>query len=348
MPQALFRYAVFQTLAIAFCGAVAIMRLRSVHRTTKETIVDPANVPPRELDDVIIVDRPPVSDEPLLWKAIHVEDEMQPRHGQRILFRLGKRETPEAARLHTRIFFLLSMVAPILALYGVAWWFNEPPQQMWNVIFRALSAMIGCFGWVRMTTQATLTVAGEREQRTLPDLLLTNMDRREILRQKLLGCMYRGLWPIVWVIGYGLVNVILGSVHILGLFLYLVLWLLYAVFFVSLAFWFSTISPTRVVAGRRVIMTIGMIVVGIVVTLTQLPQTRLTDGFVAGVLPPLPIGMAGMTPEQFYEAISSDYHTTYAVGLAVCLMLSTTVAGFLWRATIKRFERETGETILSR
>jgi ABC-type transport system involved in multi-copper enzyme maturation permease subunit len=227
-------------------------------------------------------ERPPVGDDPMLWKE---------RHAHACLSR-------RAARMAIAALVLLPagpLIEPATASFrewhaswrGVA--ASEWRRGTLNESLRQLDAGLYVIALAAVAAIAATSVTGERERATWTSLTLTFVTGREIARAKVSGASWavRGLaipFAILW--GIGLAT---GSVHPLGVLAAaagLVVFLRYAA---ALGVLFSTISPT---SGQAIAATAAVLFAGNAVALLFVPLDLIgplagqwTTLYLAGVSP---------------------------------------------------------------
>jgi ABC-type Na+ efflux pump permease subunit len=277
--------------------------------------------------------RPRVWDESVAWYEMY--------RGPRIVVSPGWRKD---LGYHA---VLGALLIPLLHLVPVL--FPRPDPQIgrafigfavWGVAF---GAMIGA------AVRASVAVAWEREKGTLEALMLTGLGCREILRQKWLGSagVLSGLYGVL--LGAMAAGLLTLSLHPLGAAAILVTTPVLVAFGTSLGLYFSVGAKTPALAGRNMLLSVGPAVVGVMIvlaifanTLAWVFRTESDWGFsllVSVVFPPAGTGMLTFAPlAPARRPIPVLF--PMAAGAVVGTLVYARLAVVLWRAAVRRFERE--------
>lgn len=193
-----------------------------------------------------LLPRPRVGDEPILWKELHAERSFAlPILARNVLFFLAS-----ATLAIAFVVFLCGLIFSI-AHGHVAHFANA-----WG---RAVGTPLACLLVVAVAVRASTAFSGERDHRTLDNLLATPLDNREILVGKWLGSLLSvrdSWWPLgaVW-----LLAMLAGGLHLLSVLMLATAWAVYAAFAAGLGLYCSLRSRTSLRA------TVGTLVVLLVV-----------------------------------------------------------------------------------
>jgi len=174
---------------------------------------------------------PPVGDNALLWKEKY--------HGS--LLDWG--EPRPLDRLAQRWDSILSILLPSAGFFYYMHWahpgFGNALVGVLNPVIRFLTVILAGIGCIGVALRAAVSFSRERDQRTLPVLLLLPIERKEIVRAKWLGSLLRwrecGLvLVLIWLTGLAT-----GVLHAWSVLLLAVSCAAYVSLLASLGVWLS-------------------------------------------------------------------------------------------------------------
>jgi ABC-type Na+ efflux pump permease subunit len=277
--------------------------------------------------------RPPVWDESVMWYEMY----RAPRPTISANWRKELGRYAVFGALLVPVLHLIPLAIPKLnaemgkAFVGLA---------VWGMAF---GAMMGAAAW------AGSSVAREREKGTLEALILTGLGCREILRQKWRGCVagLNGLYgTILGAMAAGLLSL---SLHPLAAIVILVTTPVHVACAASLGMFFTARAKTPVVAARNMalavvpaflILTVGLgILIDILGGWVGFPHPQVYSSVIAVVLPQVGTGLLTFAPVSG-PAGRVPVLGPMLVGAAVGTLAYAGLAVVLWKAAVRRFERE--------
>jgi ABC-type transport system involved in multi-copper enzyme maturation permease subunit len=324
-------YSVFWLGVGALFGLMAVSRLRTAkvlipadpklgQPTGAET--GPAATPRRP------VTRPPVWDDSVLWYEVY-------RSPSPLVSPDWREEIGRHAILGVVLIVLLHLVSHLIP--------GPTPEIARGLIALAVWGM--SFGMtVGATVRANTTVARERQAGTLDGLMLTGLGCREILRQKWFGSV-AGLHGIFGVLLGALAAGLLSlSLHPVSAAVILLATPVHVAFGASLGLVCGVRARTLAAAGRDlVLVVVGALFVGGVVAVSLIPEGA---GPLVGpaMVPPAATGLLTMGPVAMQggprRGPAEPPVGAMLAGAAVGTVLYAGLAVLLWRAAVRRFERE--------
>lgn len=282
--------------------------------------------------------RPPVGEQPMVWKEVHAE------------------------RGPARRWFV---VVPIGLLVGASmlplvweWYEDSQWNHSWaawreslNIWVRVVGTITACLTLIGVGVQAAYSIRTERDRETFDSLLTSPLRSEDILYGKWLGAVLSVRWMLPWLAFIWGVGVLGCGLNLLAVPLLVLAWCVYAAAMASLGLWFSLVSRTSM---RAVLYTV-LAAVGLAVGhwLIWLPCGCLSlwQGFPAeagrwlleaqgGVTPPAVLG--GYFSFGYDEHMPSDLFGQFvAFGLGG-LVVWGAFASMVWQATNNRFKRDGG------
>ena len=281
--------------------------------------------------------RPPVGDQPMVWKEVHAE------------------------RGPARRWFVWLPVSLLIAasLLPLVWaWYERPTYEPWlywraavNAWVRIVGTIMACLTLIGVGVQAAYSIRTERDRETFDTLLTSPLSSEAILYGKWLGAILSVRWMLIWlglIWGLGLLG---GGLNFLAVPLLVLAWCVYAAAMASLGLWFSLVSRTSL---RAVLYTI-LAAIGLSVGhwLIWLPCGCLTfwaripgEGIgwlltaQGGLTPPAVLG--GYLSFGYDEPFGPDIFSRL-ITFALCGdVLWGVFAGMVWSATNQRFKRASG------
>jgi NADH:ubiquinone oxidoreductase subunit 6 (subunit J) len=175
--------------------------------------------------------RPRPTDQPLIWKELHVETALAWR---------GPAQ-PLAAILLLCVLMGTGMVFVLAVMAMLA---NQSPSDFANPWARYVGTTVACVLLLVVAVRAAASFSGERERQTLDSLLSTPLNNRTILNAKWLGSVLsvrKGWWALVAIWGLGVLSI---GVHPLAFPLLICAYAAYAHFLAGVGIWFSLASRT--------------------------------------------------------------------------------------------------------
>jgi ABC-type transport system involved in multi-copper enzyme maturation permease subunit len=281
---------------------------------------------------------PPLGDQPMVWKEMHVES-----------VKAFNRFVRWLNLFVAAAFLLASLVCSSLVAWGTwvdpsyADWAKDDVAS-WMGSFWATTGMAWLLQW-SMGLRAAVAIASERERNTWDALLLSPLEGREIIRAKIAGSAYawRGFLAAValaWTLALACGAMPVGQYITL-----LATTLVVGIFMIVMGVWFSLSSRTATRAmtltmvawlvGAFVSVVLAFIIVGVlalVLFLTWLWWKSMTGTLVSALKTggPLPAGLA------WWEAANTT------VQLLLYALAALLVAIYCWR----RFDRLAGRSFL--
>jgi ABC-type transport system involved in multi-copper enzyme maturation permease subunit len=185
---------------------------------------------------------PPVGDDVLLWKELHLE----PRYGP-------------AGVTATLAYFCLGFVLSSLLAFKVL----SSNLQIWGYSSIGILGTWCIFGLcVLVALNAANRMTRERQRRTLDTLLMLPYSHAQILFSKWLASILsvRGLFAIL--LGLWAMGLVTGGLHIVALPLLIATVIVYLAFFASVGLWFSTVCKTPLRANLYTIAVVLAVLFG--------------------------------------------------------------------------------------
>lgn len=293
---------------------------------------------PRPMSVKAAARRPPVGEQPMVWKEVHAE------------------------RGLARRWFV---VAPIGLLIGASmlplvwgWYERYQWDQSWaswreslNIWVRVVGTIAAGLTLIAVGVQAAHSIRTERDRETFDSLLTSPLSSEDILYGKWLGAILSVRWMLPWLAFIWGLGVLGCGLNLLAVPLLVLAWCVYAAAMASLGLWFSLVSRTSM---RAVLYTI-LAAVGLAVGhwLIWLPCGCLSlwRGFPAeagrwlvmaqgGLTPPAVLG--GYFPFGYEEHLPSEIFGQF-IAFGLCgLVVWGVFAWMVWQATNNRFKRDGG------
>ena len=169
---------------------------------------------------------PRVSDNPILWKELHIER--------------GLSMSPVLRSVLAVVISVGLTVAYVVLCGGIAISLaHGEALKFANVWVQIVGTTLACLMLLQVAVHAARSLALERDRRTLDNVLTTLLDDRTIVYGKILGSMLSvnrmwGLLGMVW--GVGLLT---GGLHLVSVVLLVAAWWVLAGFVATLGVWFS-------------------------------------------------------------------------------------------------------------
>jgi ABC-type transport system involved in multi-copper enzyme maturation permease subunit len=229
VPALLRDYALFHGLLALVCCTWAVLRLRALALNTAGE--KSSRVGRRWLT------RPRVSDQPMLWKELHVE------HGP---------------RLHwlARGIILLLIVASFVPVgfivyfclrdrgYAGIWTPWGMLAESMNIWVRTVGTAVATLLLVAVAVRAAASVSGERDKQTFDELLTTPLTSESILSAKWMGSLLAVRKGWLWLGCIAALGIVTAGLHPVAALLLVAAWFIYAAFLACLGLWCSTVCKT--------------------------------------------------------------------------------------------------------
>jgi ABC-type transport system involved in multi-copper enzyme maturation permease subunit len=257
LPATLRSYLLFHGVVAVVCLAWATARVRGI--AVKDTSARVKKLP------LIwrLLGRPAVGGQPMLWKELFAEP------GLRFNW-LGK--------VLAGLLILASFVPVIFIFYHFLEMLTNPPpifrgfppslRDDWgnpwyhlgwnmNIWERTVGVAANCLLLLAVAVRAAGSISGERERRTLDELLTTPLSGNAIVFAKWAGSILSVRWAWLWLgLIWGL-GVLTGGLHPLALLPLLFTWFIHAAVVAGIGVWFSTVCRSTL---RATLWTLGTVV----------------------------------------------------------------------------------------
>lgn len=244
LPQLLWEYALFHVTLSALCIGWSIFRVRAA--ALKQSL---GRVKERHWD------RPPIGEQPMLWKELQVEG---------------------GIRLHWLAWIVLIIL--VLLTVGTGLWIIAyyvwpylvgGRHDNWTSLGEAMNAWVrfsgtsvGCLTILWAAVAGALSLIKERDNQTFDALITTPLSSDTILFAKFLGSLGSARMGLVWFSTILLLALFTGGLNVLAFPLVLGAWLIYASFFAMIGLWFSMVARSKLVATCATIGTTLLLSVG--------------------------------------------------------------------------------------
>ncbi len=283
--------------------------------------------------------RPRVPRLPMLWKEIFVEPGFRLSVPGRIVVGL----------------VVLASLAPAVWIAveslrltpGRGFW--DPSRSRWypsrddylvtqlNEWVRLVGSGVACLLLVAVAVRAAGRVTGERDKQTLDGLLLSPLQSYDILFAKWLGSLLSIRWGFVWLGLIWAVGLASGALHVGGLILTLIAFLVYASTLAGLGLWFSTACRTTL---RATMWTLGVTALlsggHWVLWLCCLPLGTGSSQIASLLTPPAVLSRMSASVSEFGRSNDWEVRAILSMfGLFLWSLLAVTV----WTITTNRFRR---------
>lgn len=335
-------YAAFHLVVFVLGSGWAAFRMRSL-------ALDQSGGAPRRRRYRTPIRRPSIGNYPIIWKEIFAD---------------STKRLPWLARIIAGLIVLGSFLPPVIIIYQFwdelsiqppfargrsTWnnpWFNfQFAISMW---FRTFFVIVGCISLMAVAVRAAGAINGEREKRTLNELLTTPLSAFEIVLGKWLGSLF-AVRPLLLLFGLvAFAALCMGGLHPAGVVLALISWLIFASFFAALGIWFSIHDHSQL---RSIVITLLLtlffggghwIVMGLLVYWPLnvfYPQNDVTDWLVSiemGFTPPVVLAVAPYAGVEELERFSNEDWRPVWIG-AIDLVVWSVAAAALMIGSCVRF-----------
>jgi ABC-type transport system involved in multi-copper enzyme maturation permease subunit len=311
-------------------GERAMRRWAPPPRVVTESVELVEAVRPIEIEPAIPSNRPPICDQPAMWKELYYEQG------------IGTAHWSDLTRNGTIALIVISICVvffcvPIFAV-------SPESRQAGNVILRVACVIASTVASMVVAARAAVNISRERERQTLDCLFTTSLGRDEILQAKWLGCFFSVhavWWLLIIMWGLGTLSLCL---NLLALPLVIGGTVAFAGFMVSLGLYFSTLFVS--VRATMLTLTVALMVEVLPALLAYytsdlmqilLPnQAKAIETFLTFGLTP-PVALYTLAFGYGNAAMASEPQLVAAIFGVVCYALA---AWWLWRRTLARIERQ--------
>jgi hypothetical protein len=327
-PDLLRDYALFHVPVAILCCTLAIVRLRAVY-------LHEVSGPRRKRIRTAWRwgRRPPVGNQPMLWKEMFGGSRMSADWLGRI-----------ALGLLVAFSFAPAVWIGYYAYFEPLVIGDDLPRWM-NGYVRGAGTVVACVCLLAIALRASSSVTGERERQTWESVLVTPLEGNAILFGKWLGVILSMRWAGLWLAAIWTVGLVFGGLSIFAVPLLAAACLVYAGFLSTLGLWFSMVSRSSLRANMGTMAATGFLAGGYWIFLFGVGFTRgFSERFrlsVAAVTtPPLSLGILAFPPEQFGFNVDEIHRL---VALAVIGLAGWIIGtGCLWYLACARFQSMTG------
>jgi ABC-type transport system involved in multi-copper enzyme maturation permease subunit len=354
LPLTLERYLLFHGVLAAVCGLWATARLRAT--ALKETYAKEKKLPLlwRWLG------RPAVGGQPMLWKELFADPGLKFNWLGRILVGVLV-----AGSFVPVVFIVYNFVDqlwyprnwrgfPVTSTddYGNPWFQLGMYMNIW---VRTVGVCACCLLLLAVTVRAAGSISGERDRKTLDELLTTPLSSSAIVFAKWLGSILSVRWGWLWLGAIWGLGIVTGGLHPLALPPLLLTWLIYAAVAAGLGLWFSAVCRSTL---RASLWSLGAVLLAggghwlVMMLCVYLPMEAMRFGYSSTEW--LMKLEAGLTP-PFVMAISSFWRRDLRPGVldsgAAMEMVAVSIIGtivwlvaavLLYLAAVAAFTAVTG------
>jgi ABC-type transport system involved in multi-copper enzyme maturation permease subunit len=233
LPGILGKYAIFHGLFAVALPLWATARLRAV--TLKETYGKVHRLPLVAR----LLGRPRVGRRPMIWKEVFAESGLRFNWIGRLIT-LGLVAASFLPVPFILKDFLDALNAPRQQRYSGPW--SDPGfllgEEM-NIWVRTVGSLVAILLLLAVAVRAAGSISGERDRRTLDELLTTPLRASSILFAKWLGSILSVRWAWLWLGLIALLGVVTQGLHPAALLLLPWAWLVYAAVVALVGLWFS-------------------------------------------------------------------------------------------------------------
>lgn len=263
---------------------------------------------------------PPVTDEALLWKERYVGG--PPLIASPIML------VPAIPFMVTGTMIMLVFLSHVLLSAPDHY---QEAVRVWSIVLRFFYYVFLASYLLGVAYRTTSTVARERQQQTLDPLLLLPIDRRDILRSKWIGAMWRG-WPWLALLAGDIgVGVLVGAYHPLSALLLCLAPIPLILFFSTLGLLISVLSSTVLRANLVMVVILVIFASGAIGNIISASPFAYIETFTFTIFDSIPDhdDLHGSATTRLLRQI------VIAAGSIVCYSLCA--LGF-WKFAILRFE----------
>jgi ABC-type transport system involved in multi-copper enzyme maturation permease subunit len=356
LPEVLTRYLLFHGVLAAACGLWATARVRGI--ALKETYARVKKLP------LVwrLLGRPRVGGHPMLWKELFADSGLRFNWLGRVLAAVLV-----VASFVPVIFIVADFVDQLWRPRNWRAWrgfppgwddFNNPWYQLgWgmNIWERTVGVGAGCLLLLAVAVRAAGSITGERERKTLDELLTTPLSSTAIVFAKWLGSILSVRWGWLWLGTIWGLGVLTGGLHPMALPVILLTWLLYAALVAGVGLWFSAVCRSTL---RATLWTLGAVVlIGgghwlVMMLCVYLPLEALHTGYrayewlmkmEAGLTPPFVLGVFSFWRADLRPGVLDTGPATEMVAVSVIGNIAwVVVAVLLYLAAVASFTAVTG------
>lgn len=304
-----------------FHGVVTVVSLTLAILNVRRMALKEAGFVRNDKQDQV---RKPVGDHPVLWRELHAE------RGGRFHW---------SGRLVIAALVLMSFLPPILMFFA------DPGRSLreyeWNLYVRIVGTLVACLLLLAVAVRAAGGITGERQKQTLDVLLTTPLELEAILTGKWYGSVLSIRWGWLWLGSILMFGVITGGLSLLALPLIALCWIVYANFLATLGLMYSVrFSSTLRATMATLLTTLGLwfgpglllACCGVLGSLGMGAEGLLK--FLAGLCPPVALGMMGFGTDEFSgrghvgEMIAYVLVGLFFWGIAITICWPSTLESF--------------------
>jgi ABC-type transport system involved in multi-copper enzyme maturation permease subunit len=330
-PDLLRDYALFHVPVAILCCTLAIVRLRAV-------FLHEVSGPRRKRIRTAWRwgRRPPVGNQPMLWKEMFGGSRMSVDWLGRIALALlvGGSFAPAA---------WIGYYA-----YSEPLGIGEAFPAWMNGYVRGAGTVVACVCLLAIALRASSSVTGERERQTWESVLVTPLESKAILFGKWLGVILSMRWAGLWLAAIWTLGLVFGALSIFAVPLLAAACLVYAGFLSSLGLWFSMVSRSSLRANMGTLVATGFLaggywvfLFGVVFNRGFSETFRLSVG--AAITPPLSLGILAFPTEEFAFNVGEIRKLVAFAMIGLAGWAAGTV--LLWFLASARFRSMTGRRI---
>jgi ABC-type transport system involved in multi-copper enzyme maturation permease subunit len=321
-----------------FHGVVILLGLLTAMLRVRRAMLAEGNVQRKHLalrHRLLFGGRPAIKDQPVLWREIYSA------RGNRLHW---------LARIVLFALVALSFLPPIFiyANSSDALFFGREFQSwMMNMWVRTVGTLVATLLLLAVAIRAATSIGSERQKQTFDVLLTTPLELEDILYGKWMGSLLSVGWGWVWlgaILGLGVIS---GGLSLLALPFMALCWSSYAAAAATLGLWFSVEARTPLRAIVLTVMTLLGLWIGPWLVLFCCGVTGAFDSggegvlkFLAGMSPPIALGMVSFKGEEFAPENNAWIIGYPLLGMVVWIIFSIIV----WSATRQLFHVLTGRS----
>jgi hypothetical protein len=330
-PDVLRNYALFHVLVALLSCTLAIVRLRAV-------FLREVSGPRRKRIRTAWTwrRRPPVGNQPMLWKEMFGGSRMSVDWPGRIALALlvGGSFAPAAW-----IGYYAYSEPLVIG--------DELPAWM-NGYVRGAGTVVACVCLLVIALRASSSVTGERERQTWESVLVTPLESNAILFGKWLGAILSMRWAALWLAAIWTLGLISGGLSILAVPLLAASCLVYAGFLSSLGLCLSMVSRSTLRANMGTMVATGFLANGYwLLVFDGLFDQPFSESFkqfmMPALTPPLSLGILAFPTEEFGFSAGEIRKLVAFAMIGLAGWAAGTV--LLWFLTAARFRSMTGRSI---
>jgi ABC-type transport system involved in multi-copper enzyme maturation permease subunit len=324
-------FAFFHILVALLCCTLAIVRLRAVY-------LREVSGPRRKRFRTAWRwrRRPPVGNQPMLWKETYSGARMSADWLGRI-----------ALGLLVTFSFVPAVWIGYYAYFEPLVIGNDLPRWM-NGYVRVAGSIVACVCLLAVALRASSSVTGERERQTWDSVLVTPLESNAILFGKWLGAILSMRWAAVWLAAIWISGLAWAGLSILAVPLLATACLVYAGFLSSLGLCLSMMSRSSLRANIGTMVATGFLANGYwVLIFGVIFKQEFSESFhqfiMAALTPPLSLGVVAFTSREIEGTVGETRKLVAFAMIGMAGWVAGTV--LLWFLASARFRSMTGRRI---